>query len=117
MPSRIRAKPACLRLPDLAIEIDVTHPTLDKLAIYAGLGVPEVWVYNGVRTEFYQLIEKGYVAIPTSDLFPFLTPAALVDCLHLGSSQGVNAMRRAFRARRWRASSRSRCPASNRSGC
>jgi len=84
--------------PDLAIEIDVTHPTLDKLAIYAGLGVPEVWRYNGARVEFYRLTEEGYVIIPASDLFPFLTRAALVDCLRLGSSEGINAMRRAFRS-------------------
>jgi Uma2 family endonuclease len=84
--------------PDLAIEIDVTHPSLDKLAIYAGLGVPEVWRYNGARVEFYQLIQEGYEIIAKSALSPFLTPSALVDCLHLGSSQGINAMRRAFRA-------------------
>ena len=84
--------------PDLAIEIDVTHPALDKLAIYAGLGVPEVWRYNGARAEFYRLVEEGYVVIPTSDLFPFLAAAALVDFLRLGGSQGVNAMRRAFHA-------------------
>jgi Uma2 family endonuclease len=84
--------------PDLAIEIDVSHPSLDKLAIYAGLGVPEVWRYNGARVEFYQLIEEGYITISTSTLFPFVTPTALADCLRLGSSQGINAMRRAFRA-------------------
>jgi len=84
--------------PDLAIEIDVTHPTLDKLSIYAGLGVPEVWRYNGARVEFHRLVEEGYVVIPASDIFPFLAPAALVDFLRLGRSQGINAMRRAFRA-------------------
>src|SRR5438093_4009035 len=84
--------------PDLAIEIDVTHPTLDKLAIYAGLGVPEIGRYNGARAEFYRLVEEGSVVIPTGDLFPFLAAAALVDFLRLGGSQGVNAMRRAFHA-------------------
>ncbi len=29
--------------PDLAIEIDVSHSSLDHLAIYAALRVPEVW--------------------------------------------------------------------------
>ena len=32
--------------PDLAIEVEVSSPLLDKLAIYAGLGVPEIWRYN-----------------------------------------------------------------------
>ena len=38
---------------NLAIEIDITHSSLDKLPIYAQLGVPEVW----------QIIESGDVRI------------------------------------------------------
>src|SRR5439155_7660604 len=29
--------------PDLVLEIDITHPSLDKLSIFAAAGVPEVW--------------------------------------------------------------------------
>jgi Uma2 family endonuclease len=29
--------------PDLGIETEVTSPLLDKMAVYAGLGVPELW--------------------------------------------------------------------------
>ena len=32
--------------PDLAIEVEVTSALLDKLDIYAGMGVPEVWRHN-----------------------------------------------------------------------
>jgi len=32
--------------PDLAIEVDVTSSSIDKLAIYAALKVPEVWRYQ-----------------------------------------------------------------------
>lgn len=32
--------------PDLIIEIDITHPALDKLPIYAGLGIGEIWRYH-----------------------------------------------------------------------
>src|SRR5215831_8087758 len=35
--------------PDLVIEVDVTHSSLDKLPIYAALGVPEVWRSDGTR--------------------------------------------------------------------
>ena len=31
--------------PDLVIEIDITSPSLDKLPIYAQIGVPEIWRY------------------------------------------------------------------------
>src|SRR3954447_13161177 len=29
--------------PDLAVEVDVSHHPLDRLGIYAALGIPEVW--------------------------------------------------------------------------
>ncbi len=29
--------------PDLALEVEISHGDVDKLAIYAALGVPEVW--------------------------------------------------------------------------
>ncbi len=32
--------------PDLVVEVDVTNPGVDKLPIFAALGVPEVWVWN-----------------------------------------------------------------------
>src|SRR5439155_8826729 len=33
--------------PDLAIEVDVTSSSLDKLPLYGSLGVPEVWRVRG----------------------------------------------------------------------
>ena len=33
--------------PDLAIEIEITRNVLDRLGIYAALGVPEVWRFDG----------------------------------------------------------------------
>ena len=33
--------------PDLVIEIDITRSSLDKLALYAAMGVPELWRYDG----------------------------------------------------------------------
>ena len=33
--------------PDLAIEVDISRSSLNKLSIYADLGVPELWLYDG----------------------------------------------------------------------
>ena len=41
--------------PDLAIEVDITHTSIDQLALYAALGVPELWVYDGKSLTFYHL--------------------------------------------------------------
>lgn len=47
-------------LPDLAIEVDITSNSVNKLEIYAALGVPELWLYNGRILKFYQLVEWQY---------------------------------------------------------
>ncbi|TMQ02449.1 MAG: Uma2 family endonuclease [Deltaproteobacteria bacterium] len=33
-------------VPDIAIEVVVSSSAVDKMAVYAGLGVPEVWVWQ-----------------------------------------------------------------------
>ncbi len=56
--------------PDLVIEIDITHLSLDKLPIYAALGVPEVWRYDGRRLEMWALHGDRYVAGVESTALP-----------------------------------------------
>jgi Uma2 family endonuclease len=59
--------------PDLAIEVDISRSSLDKLAIYASVGVPEVWVYGGSTLEVHQLQPNGAYARQTrSPAFPQL---------------------------------------------
>ncbi|MCI0664387.1 MAG: Uma2 family endonuclease, partial [Acidobacteria bacterium] len=82
--------------PDLAIEVDVTSSTLDKMAIYAGLGVPEVWRFDDYQVEFYSLAGGQYTLAPTSAIFPFLPPSIVADHLNIGVTQGIRAMKRAF---------------------
>lgn len=59
--------------PDLAIEVDLQVPDLDKLAIYAALGVPEVWKYDGQRLRVHVRQPEGrYLEVRQSASFPFL---------------------------------------------
>ncbi len=39
--------------PDLVIEVDVTSSSLDKMDVYASVGVREVWRYNGTTFRIY----------------------------------------------------------------
>jgi Uma2 family endonuclease len=64
-------------IPELAIEIDVTRSSLDRLAIYAALGVREVWRFDGERAEFLVLTGDRYVAAPVGLRFPAVVPADL----------------------------------------
>ena len=59
--------------PDLAIEVDISSSSLDQLSIYADLGVPEVWLYDGETLKVYQLQSEGeYTQQTRSPSFPFL---------------------------------------------
>ncbi len=60
--------------PDLAIEVDISRSAVDKLAIYADLGVSEVWFYNGESLRMYMLQSDGtYERNTRSSLLPQLT--------------------------------------------
>jgi len=59
--------------PDLAVEVDISSSSLDQLKIYASLGVPEVWMCDGVTLTVHRLQPGGEYARQTrSPTFPFL---------------------------------------------
>jgi Uma2 family endonuclease len=85
--------------PDLAIEVDVSHSSLDRLPIYAALGVPEVWRLEGDSLLFY-LLGPGpaYLIGPASRWFPLVTPADLLGFLQQARQAGdQNPVLRQFR--------------------
>jgi Uma2 family endonuclease len=86
--------------PDLAIEVDVSHGSLDRLAIYAALRVPEVWRLEGDDLRFYVLGPKGkYELSEHSRAFPMITPAILLSFLQKARKAGdQNPVIRAFRS-------------------
>ena len=63
--------------PDLVIEIDVTHSTMEKLPVYAALGVREVWRYQSGSVQMYRLAGGSYVGIQESAVIPGLSAARL----------------------------------------
>jgi Uma2 family endonuclease len=67
--------------PDLAIEIDVTNSSLDRMSIYASLGVPEVWRLDAAGLAFHILDGGSYQTRANSLSFPQLTAADLTTFL------------------------------------
>jgi len=59
-------------VPDLAIEVIITSGGVDKLAIYQGLGVPEVWFWLDQSLTVYRLTTSGYEVSQQSLLLPEL---------------------------------------------
>ncbi|MBY0528196.1 MAG: Uma2 family endonuclease [Gemmataceae bacterium] len=80
--------------PDLAIEVEVTARVINRMGIYAALGVPEVWVLNAGGLSFYALQGKTYQVRPNSLSFPALVPADLLPFLNqLGQTDDTTLMR------------------------
>jgi Uma2 family endonuclease len=66
--------------PDLVIEVDLSHSSVDKLAIYAALGVPEIWRMEGSSVEILGLdAGRAYQPIEASRSFSFLTRPDIED--------------------------------------
>lgn len=84
--------------PDLAVEIEYTSSALAKLELYAALGVPEVWRYNGQMLRFYELRGNQYQECPHSPTFAPLPTAELAGFLEMGRQDGELSMSRRFRA-------------------
>jgi Uma2 family endonuclease len=72
--------------PDLLIEIDVTSPSIDKLPIYAQIGVPEVWRYDGQRLIVLKLESLTYLEQETSEALDGLTAAIVTRFLQSAAS-------------------------------
>jgi Uma2 family endonuclease len=58
--------------PDLAIEIVITSGIVNKLEIYRGLGVTEIWQWQDGRFVIHHLRSDGYEEIEQSELLPDL---------------------------------------------
>jgi Uma2 family endonuclease len=82
--------------PDLAIEVAVGRPMIDKLAVYHGLGIREVWVWHNATLAIYVRGEVAYEARTHSEVLPNLDIAAFATFVVLGVSQTKQV--RAYRA-------------------
>jgi Uma2 family endonuclease len=57
--------------PDLAIEVDISRPQVDRAGIYAALRVTEVWRFDGDQVIIERLTPGGtYAAVESSGFLP-----------------------------------------------
>lgn len=83
--------------PDLALEVEVSRSLLDRIAIYAALGVPEIWRYDGRKLIVGVLHEGVYVQQERSLNLPLLEPATVLRFVELRQTLNETACIRAFR--------------------
>jgi Uma2 family endonuclease len=76
-------------VPDIAIEVIVSSGLLDKMAVYAGLGVPEVWVWRPQTKQVavHQLVGDAYEIRERSVILPDLDLVNLSRFVRPGESQ------------------------------
>ncbi|AUX21333.1 hypothetical protein SOCEGT47_018150 [Sorangium cellulosum] len=84
-------------IPELAIEVIEKSGTIDKLSVYAGLGVPEVWFWKRGRLSIYLLGPEGYAEAGRSRLLPGIDVAELTQLVQRDGDQTT--VVRAWRAR------------------
>ena len=65
--------------PDLVVEVDVTNRSLNKLPLYATIGVPEVWRFDSAHVILYRLSGETYQEVNTSVVLEGVTAD---DVLH-----------------------------------
>ena len=58
--------------PDLIVEVDITHTDIDKNRLYAAMGVPEFWRYNGEVWRIFRLDNGKYQECETSPTFAWV---------------------------------------------
>jgi Uma2 family endonuclease len=63
--------------PDLVVEIDMTHTDIDKNRLYASMGVPELWRFDGQTWLIYLLDQGIYQPTDRSPTFPMVEKADL----------------------------------------
>jgi Uma2 family endonuclease len=84
--------------PDLVIEIEVSRSALNRMAIYAALGCPEVWRFDGTTLRVVVLGPDGtYQEVERSPSFPAISPSALVPFLQPNDQVDYLSAIRAFR--------------------
>jgi len=85
--------------PDIAFEVVLTSGGVNRLAIYAGLGVAEVWLWRNGTFEIYRLGPTGYERREQSGLLPELDFAQLVLLVEMpDQTRALQAFRDTLRA-------------------
>ncbi len=84
-------------VPDLILDVELSRSTLNKFAIYASLGIPEVWRYISKPGEtflkgklFIHYLEgDGYMEEDYGLAFPFLPAGRILEFIDQSDAMGL----------------------------
>jgi Uma2 family endonuclease len=92
--------------PDLVLDVTLSKSTVDRLALYAALGIPEVWRYVSQpgddflkgQLQIYGLDGQRYVVSANSLAFPFLPAGRILQFIDESDALGLMTALRSLRA-------------------
>jgi Uma2 family endonuclease len=77
--------------PDLIVEVDITNTDIDRNRLYASMGVPEFWRFNGQVWRIFQIDGDQYREVDRSPNFPGVEKADLYRFLAQAQQDEVEA--------------------------
>ena len=84
--------------PDLAIEIDISSSSIEKLDVYSGLAVPEIWLFTGESLTVFELQSDGrYQTVEDSVTLPGFPVKDVADWIARAETTDETTWARAFR--------------------
>lgn len=83
--------------PDLVIEVEMTSSLIEKIDLFATMGVPELWRHDGESLWMYALVDNRYQLIESSLALSGLTSQKLNHFLDKRFETGETAIIREFR--------------------
>ncbi|MFI5460067.1 MAG: Uma2 family endonuclease [Isosphaerales bacterium] len=78
--------------PDLAIEVEVSHPADHAMVVWGRLGVPEVWRFDPIADQFGFWLRQNdgtYVRSESGRAFPMLTADDILGQMQLADQLGA----------------------------
>lgn len=83
--------------PDLVLEVEYSRSAVNKLKLYAAMGVPEFWRYNGKTLRIYQLCGQEYVQQENSLTFSPILVTEFPQFMQEAKDIGEVSMMKKFR--------------------
>jgi Uma2 family endonuclease len=86
--------------PDLIVEIDITSPSLPRFPVFAAVGIPEVWRYDGKLVSIHALDRQtgAYCGTTESKTLAGVTGEVLSRFVEAGMTEKRNEWLRRVRA-------------------
>ncbi|PAX52748.1 Uma2 family endonuclease [Brunnivagina elsteri] len=83
--------------PDIVLEVEYSRSAINKVNLYAAMGIPEFWRFNGNVLRIYTLSGKEYTEVQISPTFNPILVKEIPRFIQQAKKNGENTTTREFR--------------------